>query len=72
MDYEHALRVEYGPLWKSTFAVGDLKVWNDAKITHDLYIDGALHCDNFAVPQVSFDRQDIKYSLRVRGRICHG
>ena len=67
MDYEHGLRGEFGPLWKSTFAVRDLKVWNDAKITHDLFIDGTLHCDNFAVPQVSFDRQDIRYTLRVRG-----
>ena len=68
MNYRDALKGEYGPLWRDTFGVGNLKVWNDAQIAHDLFVTGAIHCDNFAVPQVSFDRQVIKYTLEVQGQ----
>ena len=59
MNYRDALKGEYGPLWRDTFGVGDLQVWNDAKIAHDLFVTGTFHCDNFAIPQVSFDNQVI-------------
>ena len=55
MNYTAALSGEYGPLWRDTFAARDLKVWNDARIVHDLYVDGSIHCDGFAVPAVDYD-----------------
>ena len=63
MNYRDALKGEYGPLWRDTFGVGDLKVWNDATIAHDLHVDGNIHCDGFDMPQVNFDRQVIKHTL---------
>ena len=67
MNYTAALSGEYGPLWRDTFAARDLKVWNDARIVHDLYVDGNIHCDGFAVPAVSYDNQVINKTLRVKG-----
>ena len=67
MNYTAALRGEHGPLWRDTFAARDLKVWNDARIVHDLYVDGSIHCDGFAVPAVSYDNQVINKTLRVKG-----
>ena len=67
MNYTAALRGEHGPLWRDTFAARDLKVWNDARVVHDLYVDGSIHCDGFAVPAVSYDNQVINKTLRVKG-----
>ena len=67
MNYTAALRGEHGPLWRDTFAARDLKVWNDARIVHDLYVDGSIHCDGFAIPAVSYDNQVINKTLRVKG-----
>ena len=67
MNYTAALRGEHGPLWRDTFAVRDLKVWNDARVVHDLYVDGSIHCDGFAIPAVSYDNQVINKTLRVKG-----
>ena len=61
MNYTAALSGEHGPLWRDTFAARDLKVWNDARIVHDLYVDGKIHCDGFAVPAVDYDTLYIGY-----------
>ena len=67
MNYSTALSGEYGPLWRELFATRDLKVWNDARIVHDLYVEGEIHSEGFAVPQVSFDHSKVKYDLVITG-----
>ena len=67
MNYGTALSGEYGPLWRELFATRDLKVWNVARIVHDLYVEGEIHSEGFAVPQVSFDHSKVKYDLVITG-----
>ena len=67
MNYTAALSGEYGPLWRDTFAARDLKVWNDARVVHDLYVDGSIHCDGFAVTATSFDTLKVNQAFWVKG-----
>ena len=67
MNYTAALRGEHGPLWRDTFAARDLKVWNDARIVHDLYVDGSIYCDGFAVPAVDYDTLKVNKAFWVVG-----